>query len=107
MSNSSFVPFSMMGADRKETIDKVIDRALRVLGEIHDAPHAAKENLMKTEFKTAAVELGFVGRLLQAESANLMAFSVMANRVGKSEEFRAMISENLPQIIIPPKKLKK
>ncbi|MFA5075730.1 MAG: hypothetical protein WC436_06555 [Candidatus Babeliales bacterium] len=107
MSNPTYVPFSMMGPEQKTKIDKAINHALDSLEAIHAAPHAAKENLMKTEFKVAAVELSFVGKILQAESAMVQAITVMADRAGKSEDFRSMIAENLPQIQLPTaKKLK-
>lgn len=106
MSNSSFAPFSMMGKDEKGKIDKAIDQSLAVMQQIFDAPMAAKENLMKTDFKVANSTLGFVGRILQAESAMVQAVTVMADRAGKSDDFRKMIAENLPQINLPAKKLK-
>jgi hypothetical protein len=106
MPSSSFVPFSMMGAGQKEKIDKAIDRALAVMENIFDASMAAKENLMKTDFKVANSTLSFVGRILQAESAMVQAITVMADRAGKSEDFKAMIANNLPQIQLPAKKLK-
>lgn len=104
MSNSSFAPFSMMGKDQKGKIDKAIDRSLEIMEKIYSAPEAAKENLMKTDFKVANSTLGFVGRILQAESAMVQAFTVLADRAGKSEEFSRMISDNLPQIHMPERK---
>ena len=103
MSNSSFVPFSMMGKDQKAKIDKAIDQALGILESIRSEPEAAKENRMKTDFKIASVILGFVGRILQSESAMVQAVTVLADRAGKSEDFRRMISDNLPQIALPEK----
>lgn len=66
---------------------------------------AAKENLIKTDYKVASSTLGFVGRILQAESAMVQAFTVMADRVGKSEDFKKMISDNLPQVKLPAKQI--
>ena len=106
MTNSSFAPFSMMGGVQKERIDRAINQALDILEEIHNAPHAVKENLMKTEFKIANTSLNFVGRILQAESAMVQAVTSLADKADKSEEFREMISGNLPQINIKVKKLK-
>jgi hypothetical protein len=101
MSNSSFAPFSMMGKDQKGKIDKAIDQALNIMEKIYDAPMAAKDNLMKTDFKVANSTLGFVGRILQAESAMVQAITVLADRSSKSDDFRKMIAENLPQINLP------
>jgi hypothetical protein len=94
----------MMGKDQREKIDQAIDQSLAVMGKILDAPMAAKENLMKTDFKVANSTLGFVGRILQAESAMVQAFTVLADRAGKSEGFRGIIADNLPQILLPEKK---
>jgi len=105
MSNSSFAPFSMMGKGQKVKIDKAIDQSLLIMEKILDAPMAAKENLMKTDFKVANSTLAFVGRILQAESAMVQAFTVLADRVGKSEDFKKMISDNLPQIQLPAKQI--
>jgi hypothetical protein len=96
-----------MGEAQKKKIDKAIDQSLSVMEEILDAPMAAKDNLMKTNFKIANTTLGFVGRILQAESAMVQAVTVMADRAGKSDDFRAMIEENLPHITFPKKQLKK
>ncbi len=106
MSNSSFTPFSMMVENQRAKIDMAIDQSLAVMEKILDAPMAAKENLMKTDFKVANSTLGFVGRILQAESAMVQAFTVLADRAGKSEDFKKMIAEKLPQIQLPAKKLK-
>jgi hypothetical protein len=105
MSNLNFFPFSMMGQEEKARIGKAIDQSLGVMEKILDAPMAAKENLMRTEYKAAATQLGFIGRLLQSESASLMAFTVLADRVDKSKNFKAMIAENLPQIQLPAKNI--
>jgi len=107
MSKASFVPFSMMGEPQKAKVDDMIDTAYAILKEIRVASHAAKENLMKTDFKVAGVMLSFVGKLLQSESAMVQAVTVMADRAGKSEDFRGVISANLPNIILPHKQLKK
>lgn len=107
MPNSSFAPFSMMGRDQKDKIDKAIDQSLAIMDKIASSPEAAKENLMKTDFKVANATLGFVGRILQAESAMVQAFTVLADRAGKSEEFSQMISDNLPGIMLPSPKKKK
>jgi len=104
MSKSSYAPFSMMGEDRKEKIDAITDQSLMVYEKILNAPEAAKPNLMQTDFKVANSALTFVGRILQAESAQLMAFTVLANRAGKSKDFQQMISDNLPKIHLPEKK---
>jgi hypothetical protein len=93
----------MMGTEQKEKIDKAINSSLEIMEKISKAPMAAKENLMKTDFKIANSTLGFVGRILQAESAMVQAITVLADRAGKSNEFRKMISDNLPQIQLPEK----
>jgi hypothetical protein len=107
MSNSSFTPFSMMGKDQKAKIDAAIDQSLAVMETILDAPMAAKENLMKTDFKVANSTLGFVGRILQAESAMVQAFTVLADRAGKSKDFKKMISDNLPMIQLSESAIRK
>lgn len=107
MSNSSYAPFSMMGKENKGKVDAEINAAFEMLDNIRQAPHAAKENLMKTDFKVASTILNFVGRILQAESAMVQAITVLAERAGKSSDFRDMISDNLPGIMLPAPKAKK
>lgn len=103
MSNSTYAPFSMMGKEAKEKIDEEINRAFDELKEIREAPHAAKENLMKTNFKTASLTLGFIGRLLSSESGMAQAMAVLGERQVKSAEFKEFIETNLPQITIAKK----
>jgi hypothetical protein len=91
--------FSKM-EDRKE-IAAEIRAARKALVQILEAPHAAKENLMKTDYKTAATMLAFYGRLLQAESASLMAHTVLADRAANSEAFSKILKANLPELSLP------
>ena len=107
MSNATYVPFSMMGEGQKKRIDKEIDEAFNILEKIREAPEAAKENLMKTDFQIAGKILSFVGRLLSSESGMAQAMAVLADRAGKSKEFSRMISDNLPGIMLPAPKSEK
>jgi hypothetical protein len=75
--------------------------------EYFNSPYAAKENLIKTDMKVANTVLTTFARIRQAESGMVQAVTVVGDRAGKSEEFRAMISDNLPQISLPKKQLKK
>lgn len=106
MINSSYAPFSMMGGDRKAKIDKAVDQSLSVMEKILNAPEAAKDNLMLTDYKVAASTLSFVGKLLQAESGMLQAITVVADRADKSEDFKKMISGHLPMFHLPEGKKK-
>jgi hypothetical protein len=106
MSNSTFAPFSMMGKEQRAKIDKAIDASLIVMHSVLDAPMAAKENLIRTDFKAACSMLAFVGRILQSESAMAQAIAVVADRASTSEKFRETIAENFPEFKLPPKKLK-
>ena len=72
--------------------------AINTIIEYFKSPHAAKENLIKTDMKVANTVLSTFARMRQAESGELQALTILGERADKSAGFREFIQENLPQI---------
>jgi hypothetical protein len=87
----------------KENLNALVDDAAAILRNIMSAPNAAKENLMKTDYKVAVAAGNLVKSIIQAESANTMAMAVLSQRRRADEEF---IEANVPGLKVPVKKLK-
>jgi hypothetical protein len=104
MTKSDYLNFSRMGG--KERLCALADKALDMLEKAADAPHAAKKNLMETDFKIAVAIGNQIKTLVQAESANTMAMAILADRMG-TRGGADFIEANVPGLKIPQKQLEK
>lgn len=96
MTRPNYLNFSRL--EGRDVLNTLVDEAASKLMNILNAPHAAKENLMKTDYKAAVAAANVVKTLVQAESANLQAMTVLATRIEGSDNLRAFIDANMPQI---------
>jgi len=91
-----------------KTDDKLLDLCKEKLQEILDAPHAAKPNLMQTDGKLIINYLNYCSRERQSQSGREQARAVIAKMVcGSKEEIREFVKDNLPEIKVSTKQLKK
>jgi len=100
MDSPNYLNFSRV--DGKATLNRRTEKALAALEEILDAPHAAKKNLMETNFKAAVATGNILKTIIQGESANAMTMALMDSRTHSNGE---LIEANVPGIRVP-KKLK-
>lgn len=89
-------------------LEELIEESYQKIKEIYDAPHAAKGNLMQSDGKLAINVLNTYRAIRQSESGEKQAIAVIARMLCSSkEELKEFFGENLPEIIISKKQLKK
>ena len=101
MTRPDYLNFSRV--EGKGNLNALVDEAAAKLMDIMSAPHAAKMNLMQTDYKAAVGATNLVKAIIQAESANTMAMAVLAQRRKVDEEF---IDANVPGLVLPAKTVK-
>lgn len=107
MNEKNFMRFWQFSENESGKIHRELGRCLDDLEEFHKASRAEKENFMKTDIKVINNFLNFVARARQAESGIIQAMAVMGERQTKSDDYRNFIKENVPNVVIPQKQLKK
>lgn len=100
------VKFLLLTSKQNEEFQKALLTAIQKINDAFDAPHAVKEQLMKTDIKMANNILNTAGKLRSAESGMMQGMAVIAERREKSKIFQEYIDFNLPHLK-PIKKLKK
>ena len=100
------VNFLLLTPEQNKEFQKALLTAIQKINNAFEAPHAVKEQLMKTDIKMANNVLNTAGKLRSAESGIMQGMAVIAERRGKSKIFKDYIDFNLPHLK-PIKKLKK
>jgi UTP:GlnB (protein PII) uridylyltransferase len=101
MTRPDYLNFSRVQG--RENLNALVDEATAIYMKLLSAPEAAKENLMKTDYKIAVAAGNLVKSIIQAESANTMAMAVVAQRMRVDGDF---IEANVPGLKVPKKQLR-
>lgn len=89
-------------------LEELVEESYEKIKQIYRAPHASKGNLMQTDGKLAVNVLNHYKTLRQADSGKEQARAVIAKMICESkEDVVNFFKDNLPEIIISTKKLKK
>ena len=89
-------------------LEELVEESYQKIKEIYDAPHAAKANLMQSDGKLAINVLNTYRAIRQSDSGDKQAKAVIARMLCESkEEVKEFFKQNLPEVIMPSKQLKK
>ena len=89
-------------------LEELVEESYQKIKEIYDAPHAAKSNLMQSDGKLAINVLNTYRAIRQSDSGEKQAKAVIARMLCESkEEVKEFFEQNLSDIVIPKKLLKK